>query len=113
MKRRVLLREPVSVALETLRTHKMRSFLMLLGIILSVSTLIGVIALISGVDRYIADRVANLGSNVFLLTGFPIITDFDESVKANRLNKKVTWEGYEALRGNLKLPPGVGGEVRM
>jgi len=36
MKRRVLLREPVIVALETLRAHKMRSFLMLLGTILSV-----------------------------------------------------------------------------
>src|SRR3989449_8047807 len=84
MKRRVMLREPVSVALETLRAHKMRSFLMLLGIILSVSTLIVVIALISGVNRYIADRVANMGSNVFLLTRFPIITDVDEYVKANR-----------------------------
>ena len=72
MKRGVLLREPIGVALETLRTHKMRSFLMLLGIILSVSTLIVVIALISGVNRYIADRVANLGSNVFLLTRFPL-----------------------------------------
>ena len=61
MKRRVLFREPVGVALETLRQHKMRSFLMLLGIILSVSTLITVIALISGVNNYIADRVANLG----------------------------------------------------
>jgi hypothetical protein len=40
MKRRVPLREPVGVALETLRAHKMRSFLMLLGIILSVATLI-------------------------------------------------------------------------
>src|SRR5207248_8801078 len=65
MKRRILLREPIGVALETLRAHKMRSFLMLLRIILSVSTLIVVVALISGVDRYIADRVANMGSNVF------------------------------------------------
>jgi len=31
-------REPIGVALETLRAHKMRSFLMLLGVILSVST---------------------------------------------------------------------------
>jgi hypothetical protein len=37
------------MALDTLRVHKMRSFLMLLGIILSVSTLTIVIALISGV----------------------------------------------------------------
>src|SRR5499425_2228170 len=113
MKRRVLLREPVSVALETMRAHKLRSFLMLLGIILSVSTLIVVIALISGVNKYIADRVANLGSNVFLLTRFPLITDVEEFVKANRRNKKVTWDDYEALRDNMKLPLRVGVELRM
>jgi putative ABC transport system permease protein len=112
MKRRVLLREPIGVALETLRAHKMRSFLMLLGIILSVSTLIVVVALISGVNRYIAERVANLGSNVFLLTRFPLITDVEEYVKANRRNKKVTWDDYEALRENMKLPLRLGVELR-
>jgi putative ABC transport system permease protein len=112
MKRRVLFREPISVALETLRAHKMRSFLMLLGIILSVSTLIVVISLISGVNQYIADRVANLGSNVFLLTRFPLITDVEEFVKANRRNKKVTWDDYESLRDNMKLPLRVGVELR-
>jgi putative ABC transport system permease protein len=100
------------VALETLRAHKMRSFLTLLGIILSVSTLIVVIALISGVNRYIAERVANLGSNVYLLTRFPIITDVDEFVKANRRNKKVTWDDYESLRENLRLPLRLGVEQR-
>jgi putative ABC transport system permease protein len=108
----VPLREPINVALETLRAHKMRSFLTLLGIILSVSTLIVVVALISGVNRYIADRVANLGSNVFLLTRFPLITDVEEYVKANRRNKKVTWEDYEALREDMKLPSRVGVELR-
>ena len=112
MRRRVPLREPIGVALETLRAHKMRSFLMLLGIILSVSTLIVVVALISGVDRYIAERVANLGSNVFLLTRFPIITDVEEYVKANRRNKKVTWDDYESLRENMKLPLRLGVELR-
>ncbi len=113
MKRRIFLREPVSVALETLRAHKMRSFLMLLGTILSVSTLIVVIALISVVNRYIADRVANLGSNVFLLTRFPLITDVEEYVKANRRNKKVTWDDYEALRATMKLAERVGVELRV
>ena len=112
MRRRMQLREPIGVALETLRAHKMRSFLTLLGIILSVSTLIVVIALISGVDHYIADRVANLGSNVFLLTRFPIITDVDEYVKANRRNKKVTWDDYESLQQNLRLPLRLGVEQR-
>ena len=53
------LREPTLIALQNMRAHKLRSFLMLLGIILSVSTLIMVVALISGMNGYIATRVAN------------------------------------------------------
>ncbi len=113
MVRGVMLREPVTVALETLRAHKLRSFLMLLGIILSVSTLIVVVALIEGTNRYIADRVANLGSNVFLVTRFPIITEVEELVKAARRNKHITWEDYIALRDTLKLPRQIGVETRV
>ena len=111
MKRRVPLREPIGVALETLRAHKMRSFLMLLGIILSVATLIVVVALISGVNQYIANKVANLGSNAFTVMRFPIITEMEDLVKAMRRNKLVTWDDYEALRDNLKLPARVGAEI--
>jgi putative ABC transport system permease protein len=112
MKPRLLhLREPIGVALETLRAHKMRSFLMLLGIVLSVSTLIMVVALISGVNLYVANRIANLGSNVFLVLRFPIITDADELVKATRRNKPLTWDDYVFLRDNSKLALRVGAQA--
>jgi len=100
------------IALETMRAHKLRSFLMLLGVILSVSTLILVVALISGMNQYFATRIANLGSNVFLVMKFPIISDAKEMLKATRRNRNITWEDYEALRDNLKLPKAVGMEVR-
>src|ERR1700722_9786178 len=106
------LREPTLIALQTMRAHKLRSFLMLLGIILSVSTLILVVALISGMNQYFATKMANLGSNVFLIHKFPIITDAKELLKATRRNRDITWDDYEALRDNLKLPQGVGVEVR-
>ncbi|MGH8459258.1 MAG: ABC transporter permease, partial [Nevskiales bacterium] len=106
------LREPAVVALQTMRSHKLRSFLMLLGVILSVSTLILVVSLIEGTNRYIADRVANLGSNVFLINRFGLITNAEDFVKATRRNKNITWEDYEALRDHLKLPQAVGVEVR-
>ena len=111
MKRRVQLKEPVGVAVETLLAHKLRSFLMLLGIILSVATLIVVIALISGVNQYIANKVANLGSNAFTVMRFPIITEMEEMVKATRRNKIITWDDYEGLRDNLALAQRVGAEV--
>src|SRR3974390_2568650 len=104
-------REPIFVALETLRTHKLRSFLMLLGVVLSVSTLIMVVALISGVNLYVANRIANLGSNVFLVLRFPIITDMDELVKALRRNKPVTWDDYVFVRDNAKLAIRVGAQA--
>ncbi|HSA92086.1 MAG TPA: ABC transporter permease [Terriglobales bacterium] len=112
MSRNLGLAEPAVVALQTMRAHKLRSFLMLLGIILSVSTLILVISLIEGTNRYIADRVANLGSNVFLVNRFGIITSAEDFVKAQRRNRIITWEDYEALRDGLKLPKAVGVEVR-
>src|SRR6202051_2523751 len=105
------LREPIGVALETLRAHKMRSFLMLPGIVLSVSTLIMVVALISGVNLYVENRIANLGSNVFLVLRFPIITDMTELVKATRRNKPITWDDYEFLRDNSKLALRVGAQA--
>src|ERR1019366_5203519 len=110
-KTRINLREPVFVALETLRAHKMRSFLMLLGMELSVSTLIMVVSLISGVNLYVANRIANLGSNVFLVLRYPIITDMDELVKAMRRNKPLTWDDYIFLRDNSKLAVRVGVQV--
>ncbi len=106
------LREPIGVALETLRQHKLRSFLMLLGIIISVSTLVVVVALITGANRYIASRVANLGSNVFLVRRYPLITTIEDFVKYTRRNRMVTWDDYLALKQELKLPKNIGVETR-
>ena len=106
------IREPASVAVETLWAYKLRSFLMLLGVILSVATLIIVVSLIEGTNKYIADRVANMGSNVFLVMRFGLITDAAKFVQAQRKNPKITWEDYEALRDQMKTAKAVGVETR-
>jgi putative ABC transport system permease protein len=95
------LREPMMIALETLRTHKLRSFLTLLGVIFSVATLIVVVSMIRGTNQYISDRVANFGANVFLVTQYPIITSREQFVKLQRRNKPITWEDYEFVRDHM------------
>lgn len=104
--------EALAIAWETLRAHKLRSFLMLLGIILSVSTLIVVVALIQGTNRYIASTVANMGSNVFLVHQLPLITNAEQLTKALRKNRKISWEDYEYLRDTMRLAKDVGVETR-
>jgi putative ABC transport system permease protein len=101
--RKVSFREPVIIALETLRTHKLRSFLTLLGVILSVATLIVVVSMIRGTNVYISDRVANFGANVFLVSQYPIVTSQEQFVKLQRRNKSITWENYEYVRANMRL----------
>jgi putative ABC transport system permease protein len=106
-RRPVSLREPAIIALETLRTHKLRSFLTLLGVILSVATLIVVVAMIRGTNQYISDRVANFGANVFLITQYPIFTSREEFVTLQRRNKPIKWEDYEFVRDHMSLASAV------
>jgi len=54
--------ESLALALNAIRAHKMRSFLTLLGIIFGVATVIVVVSLIEGFNKYVDDKIANLGS---------------------------------------------------
>ena len=105
-------REPARIAFDSMRVHKLRTFLTLLGIILSVSTLILVISMIEGTNHYIADKVANMGANVFLVNQYGIIPDRKSFLKAQRTNKPLTYEDFTALRDNMALPKNVGLEIR-
>jgi len=101
--------ETFKLALDALRAHKLRSFLTLLGVILAVTTLIFVMSVIAGLNMYVADRVANLGANVFIVDRFGIITSQDDFIKAQK-RPLITMEDYERLRDTLKLARSVAAE---
>jgi putative ABC transport system permease protein len=107
----ISLKEPALIALETLRTHKLRSFLTLLGVILSVSTLIVVVSMINGTNRYISEKVANFGANVFQVSRFPLITSFDEFLRLQKRNKVIVWDDYLFLHDNMHYAKAVGASV--
>ncbi|HKZ52816.1 MAG TPA: ABC transporter permease [Candidatus Acidoferrales bacterium] len=106
---RLLLREPVLIALAALRAHKLRSFLTLLGVIISVTTLIAVISIVEGLDTYIAERVANFGANTFYIHRYGLITNAKDYLEALRRNRKITMEDFEYIRERLTLAEEVGG----
>jgi len=93
--------ETFRLSFDALRAHKLRSFLTLLGVILAVTTLVAVMSVVAGLNFYVADRVANLGANVFLVDRFGIITSRDEWIKAQK-RPLITLEEYQRLRDNMK-----------
>ncbi len=66
------LRESIFVALDTLRSHKVRSSLTVLGIVIGVTSVISVAAIIDGLNKYIADKVVSFGPNTYFLSRIPI-----------------------------------------
>jgi len=101
--------ETFKLSLDALRAHKLRSFLTLLGVILAVTTLVFVMSVIAGLNLYVAERVANLGANVFIVDRFGIITSRDEFIKAQK-RPLITMDDYERLRERMKLARAVAAE---
>jgi putative ABC transport system permease protein len=94
-------REAFWIAMEALRSHKLRSFLTLLGVVIATTTLIVVMSVVNGMNIYIADHIANLGTNTFVLNQFQWAQGFDEFLKARRRNQPIRVEDYEYLRDTL------------
>src|SRR5271170_282937 len=105
----VALQETFRIALDTLRAHKLRTFLTLLGVMLAVTTLVAVISILHGLNVYVADKVANLGANAFVVDRVGIVTNFDEWVKA-RKRPPLDMSDFEALRDGMKLATTIAAE---
>ena len=97
----VPVREAFWMALLELRNHKLRSFLTLLGIVIATTTLIVVMSVVNGMNVYIATKIANLGTNTFVLHQFKWAQGYDEFLKALRRNKPIRLEDYEFLQDRL------------
>ncbi len=66
-------RESVKMALDTLRTNKLRSGLTILGIVIGVSTVITISSLVNGINNRVSGFINSLGSNVFWIARLPVI----------------------------------------
>ncbi len=97
----VTAREAFWIALEALRAHKLRSFLTLLGVVIATATLIAVMSVINGMNLYIAEHIANLGANTFILHRFQWAQGWESWLKARRRNKPIRIEDYDFLKENL------------
>ena len=66
-------RESVKMALDTLRTNKLRSGLTILGIVIGVMTVIVISSVINGLNNNVSNMVQQFGTNVLWVFRFPVI----------------------------------------
>jgi len=90
--------ENVWMALDTLRSHKVRSGLTILGVVIAVITLVGVVGILMGVDRNMKQEMQSFGvRNAFfyhMSIGFQVGPRNPEE----RMRRPLTYEDYAAVR---------------
>jgi putative ABC transport system permease protein len=103
--------EAVHVATASLWAHKLRSVLTLLGVVIGVMSVIAVVSVVNGLNLYVAEKIFNLGADVFLINRGPaIITNIDEYEETQK-RRKFKLEDYEAVRDACRSCVAVGASI--
>ena len=92
--------EALKLAISSILSHKLRSFLTLLGVIFGVATVIVVVSLIEGFNVYVDEKIADIGTNAFAVRKYSLddFASIEALNNARRRNKDITLEDVEALR---------------
>ncbi len=90
-------KENLALALDTLRAHKLRSFLTVLGVVIGVGVIIVVGALLAGFDSAVQDSISGFGADTAFISKFPQGPRFGRLTKAERMRKELLAEDGFAL----------------
>src|SRR6202161_1468121 len=89
--------EAIRIALQSLWVNKLRSVLTLLGVVIGVAAVIAVVTFVSGINDYVAQKIFNLGADVFLIFKVsPAVTNVDRYLEGEK-RKDLTMEDYQAV----------------
>jgi putative ABC transport system permease protein len=90
--------DAIGVALSSVWTNKLRSFMMILGNVVAVTSIIAVVSLIRGMDTYVSNAIiGEVGAGTFKVLRVGFVTDEDEEERARRRNPAVTLTDMEAI----------------
>jgi putative ABC transport system permease protein len=103
--------EAVRIATSSLWAHKLRSVLTLLGVVIGVMSVIAVVSIVNGLNSYVAEKIFNLGADVFLVNRGPIIITNMDEYELTQKRRKIRVDDYEALRDACRSCVAVGADV--
>jgi putative ABC transport system permease protein len=90
-------RNNTMLALDTIRSHKTRSLLTMLGVIIGTGTIIGVGAILTGFDGAVTGVLKSFGPNSVIVSREPAFRTSDLTPE-QRARKKLTYDVTEDLR---------------
>src|SRR6476620_2431790 len=96
-----LLKEDMKMALETIRTHKVRSFLTVLGVVIGTMVAIVVASILLGVEKNVQDSLNEFGVDNLFIFKFDTGFHFGRLSPEERTRKSLTYEDGMAIKEEL------------
>ena len=94
--------ESFSMAIVSLWANKLRTFLTLLGIIIGVLTIIAIVSVIQGLNKYVYTKMAFYGANDFSVSKLSIIGTSFTDLRKQFKRKNLTLNEMRLLRSRCK-----------
>lgn len=104
--------EATRLAVESIWANRLRSFLTLLGVIIGIAAIIATAAVIQGLNKYVEEKLSDLGQGVFTVQRFGIITNHQQFLDAIRRNRSLRREDAHAVRDYCSSAKNVAWQVR-
>ena len=83
------LAEATRLAVESIWANRLRSFLTLLGVIIGIAAIVATTAVIEGLNKYVAEKLSDLGTGTFTVRRFGLITNRQQFLDAARRNRRL------------------------
>jgi len=103
MMRLGIIHEIVAMAWDSLRGHKLRSFLTLLGIMIGIMTVIGMVSVIQGLNKAFLSNLESIGSDLISVTKYERDIRVGELSDEERQRRDLTLEDALAIERECPL----------
>lgn len=97
------IKESFVIAIEALRTNKLRAILTTLGIVIGVMTVIGMMTIIEGINASVEEQLSIVGTNTFWIQKYPAIQMGGHTRRQYRNRKDIKAEYAEEIEERAKL----------
>ena len=106
-----LVKEIFQMALDSIRTNKLRSSLTILGIVIGVLTIVGMAAVIDGLNASFAQQLESMGSNLLFVSRFEPGIHVGRMPEEMRRRKPIAFSDAEAVESSCPSVAAVTSEV--
>jgi putative ABC transport system permease protein len=103
-------KEAIKLALQSLWQNKLRTVLTLIGMMISVASIIAVVTLVNGANAYVTTKFTRYGADVFTVSRMPALIFTASDYERYQRRKTILYDDFLYIRDNCQRCVGLGAQ---